>query len=493
MSDLVQGERIFSSVLYNSKEEVVGYVYVYSHENPDPITRELEYVMLDQNLNLAFRKVINYPKLKYYTPSIRRIFLVGDSLFVQQEYCTQFCFTSIQYLALKGSAENPEYVQTKNGLEVLKYNKKYSNDYFNSYKNFNYTFFTNENANYLVDGFIRNKFNTSYEPLRIHKTDNSLLWKHDFNKSDIKGTIVGCEVQLATSRFIYVLTLTRKVSNSRPRKLLNRNILCFDALTGDIRYNYPLVDIESQYLRTMKLFEKDGKLLILGNYSEEPLASSESEIKDLGYYSIAVDESGKELRKTFNNWASLCQNQHFNKFGVDKAKYQIGEQDIFLLKDGSTLIFTKKVKPERSGLMLPIPFLSEVLEASTNRTARSKDYILFHLDSQFTLIKEFTINKEVTKGESIDLMYTQYLHDKDGIVLFYKRQDDNKVKDEVNISNWKLCIGKFINGSFEEEKVPLSSKESHRLFAIPAKFGYMLLTEVDINDNLLEVRLEKLN
>ncbi|MBK8642640.1 MAG: hypothetical protein IPN15_10655 [Saprospiraceae bacterium] len=81
MSDLVQGERIFSSVLYNSKEEVVGYVYVYSHENPDPITRELEYVMLDQNLNLAFRKVINYPKLKYYTPSIRRIFLVGDSLF----------------------------------------------------------------------------------------------------------------------------------------------------------------------------------------------------------------------------------------------------------------------------------------------------------------------------------------------------------------------------------------------------------------------------
>lgn len=149
----------------------------------------------------------------------------------------------------------------------------------------------------MVDGFIRNKFNTSYEPLRIHKTDNSLLWKHDFNKSDIKGTIVGCEVQLATSRFIYVLTLTRKVSNSRPRKLLNRNILCFDALTGDIRYNYPLVDIESQYLRTMKLFEKDGKLLILGNYSEEPLASSESEIKDLGYYSIAVDESGKELRK----------------------------------------------------------------------------------------------------------------------------------------------------------------------------------------------------
>ncbi|MBK6823033.1 MAG: hypothetical protein IPG87_08605 [Saprospiraceae bacterium] len=363
-----------------------------------------------------------------------------------------FVFTSIQYLALKGSAENPEYVQTKNGLEVLKYNKKYSNDYFNSYKNFNYTFFTNENANYLVDGFIRNKFNTSYEPLRIHKTDNSLLWKHDFNKSDIKGTIVGCEVQLATSRFIYVLTLTRKVSNGRPRKLLNRNILCFDALTGDIRYNYPLVDIESQYLRTMKLFEKDGKLLILGNYSEEPLASSESEIKDLGYYSIAVDESGKELRKTFNNWASLCQNQHFNKFGVDKAKYQIGEQDIFLLKDGSTLIFTKKIKPERSGLMLPIPFLSEVLEASTNRTARSKDYILFHLDSQFTLIKEFTINKEVTKGESIDLMYTQYLHDKDGIVLFYKRQDDNKVKDEVNISNWKLCIGKFINGSFEEEK-----------------------------------------
>ncbi|MBK8642642.1 MAG: hypothetical protein IPN15_10665 [Saprospiraceae bacterium] len=119
--------------------------------------------------------------------------------------------------------------------------------------------------------------------------------------------------------------------------------------------------------------------------------------------------------------------------------------------------------------------------------------MLFHLDSQFTLIKEFTINKEVTKGESIDLMYTQYLHDKDGIVLFYKRQDDNKVKDEVNISNWKLCIGKFINGSFEEEKVPLSSKESHRLFAIPAKFGYMLLTEVDINDNLLEVRLEKLN
>ncbi|MBK8404781.1 MAG: hypothetical protein IPL25_12030 [Saprospiraceae bacterium] len=61
LSDLVQGERIFSSVLYNSKEEVVGYVYVYSHENPDPITRELEYVMLDQNLNLAFRKVINYP------------------------------------------------------------------------------------------------------------------------------------------------------------------------------------------------------------------------------------------------------------------------------------------------------------------------------------------------------------------------------------------------------------------------------------------------
>ncbi|MBK8404780.1 MAG: hypothetical protein IPL25_12025 [Saprospiraceae bacterium] len=105
----------------------------------------------------------------------------------------------------------------------------------------------------------------------------------------------------------------------------------------------------------MKLFEKDGKLLILGNYSEEPLASSESEIKDLGYYSIAVDESGKELRKTFNNWASLMSNQHFNKFVWIKQNIKL-RAGYFLLKDGSTLIFTKKVKPERSGLMLPIPF-----------------------------------------------------------------------------------------------------------------------------------------
>ena len=74
-------------------------------------------------------------------------------------------------------------------------------------------------------------------------------------------------------------------------------------------------------------------------------------------------------------------------------------------------------------------------------------------------------------------------------MFFYK---DNQKDDKTKEKNWNLFINTLIDGKFNQEQIPISSKENI-IYPYVAKEGYILMQEYNEKEKYNKIRLEKLN
>ena len=154
--------------------------------------------------------------------------------------------------------------------------------------------------------------------------------------------------------------------------------------------------------------------------------------------------------------------------------YFLNLKDVYFMEDGSVKILTEKFKP-----------------AGQYNRMKTTDMIFISTDSNFKVDLVQTLEKEKSKNEYSDYMFSQEINDKKDVVFFYK---DFQKDDETKDKNWILFINTLINGKFNQEQITISSKND-KYTTIPyiAKEGYILLREYSEKEKNNQIRLERLN
>ena len=116
------------------------------------------------------------------------------------------------------------------------------------------------------------------------------------------------------------------------------------------------------------------------------------------------------------------------------------------------------------------------------------DFVLMNFDYDMNLVRLDTIAKKFTKNNFTDYQFSEYIHDREGLVFFYINSFKADRKQQV-----VLGINTILNGTVTEEKLPLYSKKEYAIYPMPAKEGYVMLREVNEKKKHNQIRLEKLN
>jgi hypothetical protein len=148
------------------------------------------------------------------------------------------------------------------------------------------------------------------------------------------------------------------------------------------------------------------------------------------------------------------------------------------------LIYIKYSKPE---LILTEKFKP----AGQYNRMKTTDMVFISTDKDFKIDLVQTLEKEKSKNEYSDYMFSQEINDKKDVVFFYK---DYQKDDETKDKNWILFINTLIDKKFSQEQLIISSKND-KYITIPyiAKEGYILLREYNEKEKYNQIRLERLN
>ena len=104
LMNLSKGEIVYSSILYDSNENLYGYFYLYQTDKTSSKTMKFEYVVLDKNLNKVNNGEFEGMKEDYLLYSrFDDCTLMGDKLILDKIYYTQdaIILNTIRIISLK--------------------------------------------------------------------------------------------------------------------------------------------------------------------------------------------------------------------------------------------------------------------------------------------------------------------------------------------------------------------------------------------------------
>ncbi|ADQ78688.1 hypothetical protein Palpr_0529 [Paludibacter propionicigenes WB4] len=485
LAKLANGKIVYNSTLYDSNENLYGYLYIYERD-ADSQNKTMEYVFLDRNLNKVSNKEFTSKQYNNVLSGYYDCTLMGDYVIMNKIYYYRNSFTGIsklllstfQTISLKDNTVSAEFKYENNqftefisdydqmkkeykGLETRNYVRGFNNGIFKGF------FITEDN----------NKKSYLEKDVQLFNEKKELLWKYEYNPN-------GTEKQYNSFNFLHVNKNTIYVAISNWTKgdfggVMNINeyaIVALDLQSGKEKYKYVLERVGSEYSHTLRVKEIDNKLYITGNYS--PYKKTDFTLdQNLGFYKIVLNENGNEIEKKYTQWSDFTNQIEVDERGRMEKNFRLRPIKYFFFKDGSISILTEKYKFDAFWTGLP----------------KTTDYVLFNMKTDFTPGEVNTIKKELSHY-SAEFLFSQYIKDQTGVVFFYY----DVVKDPNaslfnNTPNLLLGINTIINGKLTEEKIPLTAKKKYSIYPQPAKEGYIMLREYNEKDKYNQIRLEKLN
>ena len=495
LAKLSEGKMVYGSVLYDSDNNVYGYLYIYQLDI-NKTDRKMEYVFLDKNLN----KVSNgtYSEKKYSNDADNYLgvksnyydcTLMGDYIILNKYYYYYKAITigkkrpellplltTFQLISLNENTVSPEYNYENGQFSIVTADFNRLKKEYKGQKTKNITYgFNNDNIKgfFIYDDNIDNKYlskelkfyNEKMEPLWTY-VYNPVATKKDYTKFYFETT-KNNNIYLSEVHFIKGLCVEHKV-------------IALDFSTGKKKYEYVLETPQSKYSHTLVAKEVNGQLTISGRYCPYDQKYGYWLDNDLGFYKIVLDENGNAIQEKYTQWSDFSQYIDVDKKGRVEKKFRLRPAKTFFFNDGSTSILTEKYKPVSNNVLIgPIP-------------SKSDDYVLFNMDKDLNVKDVQTIEKATALGVDYyhDYLFSQYIKDETGVVFFFQNYAKN---DETKEKQWFLGINTIIDGKLTQEKIPISSRKKYVIDPTPAKEGYIMLREYNEKDKYNQIRLEKLN
>jgi hypothetical protein len=482
---LASGDFIGFNALFDQKENLYGYISLYSYGKSGEKTKKFEYVLLDKNLNAVANKEFEAEDttISYYAyiDINNKIILLPEAEEPSMWNANRYVGPSLMEINPKTNTISKKiYYEYENGVftEVTKPKnivEKY--DANRKGKKANGYIYYSDVAEIKEGGYL----GLEYHDYSSYVNNNSLirfdenrkeLWRYKYNTSGDKKITEIFSVLDKDENNIYGLLIKKN------KKEISFSLIVLDQKTGKVLHNKSVSGVEDETIfSTMSFYANgqqisnskayDGKNVRIGyNFVDK---------KDEGFTRFTLD------KKTFEtNFQTMRYIPDFNPYlkkisrnGEVESGYYLLTKDFFIFEDGRTGILMEKYKPEGS---YTAPKTTDIVFAYTDKDFKIKGIDVFE--------------KEKTRWANNDYLFSQYLNEGKDLVFFYKDYAKNA---ETREKNWTLFINTIIDGKFKQEKIPITEKDNFEISPYIAKEGYILLREFNAKEKFNKIRLERLN
>ncbi|MEI7487666.1 MAG: hypothetical protein WCJ72_09700 [Chryseobacterium sp.] len=482
LAALASGEHVGMNALFDEQDNLYGYVSLYSYGKSGDKSKKFEYVVLDKNLNPVANKEfegdITAGSYMGYVDFRKKVILRPSSIDYSKVKTSElFSPRSMEINLSNNTIQQKTYYdydngtfkiinQPKNWKEARKENKEEKKA-----KGYNYysTVFEIKEGGFLAIEL--NDYGKCVNNNSLIKFDENKneVWRYKYNTNgDKKNTE---ELALVEKDDKYIYFIKQKKTNDVKEFVL----LVLDMKTGKEVTTKPISGLSDDTIDNITSFSSttrnldndktfDDKIVIVGrNYENK---------QGVGFARLIIDKNTFDVSTKKINYTPDLSSYipKINEFGYVERSFHLQPRDIFFLKDGSVGILLEKYK---------IDFNYGV--------PKTTDLVYIFTDKDFKVKGTKIFAKEKSLSTS-DYLFSQYINDGNDVVFFYRDlQKDKETKEK----NWKLFINTLINGTFKQEIVPISEKDSYAVIPYVGKEGYILLREINEKEKFNKIRLER--
>lgn len=507
LREFSSGSFIDSRIIYeDNNDDVFGYFLLYEFDRKSREVYDMEYVIMDKNLNkitsgtftegvyknfmiktgarLSFVKKMNnhiffgihdnlenelYLKTQitsdYFRERYRRInldnFSLSNAFIIQDMNISDIEVSAGDSFSLREMKENQTIYPTNGRKFVLFAPSTYKTPLIIS---------GNKDYHSLIKAGVKS-FSVLDENLNV-------VWSKDINPDKKDAGAYTVRTSDNTT-----LIMERKNLNKKVKELKSYEI--YDLQSGKLIGTIDEKD-PNYKMRNFKMELMDDKIIVY-NFLHELKDKDYTYEKTLGYAKLVFNKlTGKELKRDYMLWEDLNQHLEFkDKYGNINKYGRIFFQNFIDLGNGNSIGIAEGYKMASN---------SEVL-----------DLYIMEFDPQMK-VKYFKKIEKVTNsiksvkvsGQTLysygafDYYYSQKL-DEDGnyVILYANNEKEGGRNKRKKDPSWVLGIVTYVDGEFEFDKLNLTTTDG-MIIPLKAKNGSILLQEYS-EKNGAEMRLERIN
>lgn len=484
LAALASGDHVGMNALFDEQDNLYGYVSLYSYGKTGDKTKKFEYVILDKNLNPVANKEfegdITAGSYKGYVDFRKKVILRPSSIDYSKVKTSElFSPRSMEIDLSNNTIQQKTYYDYDNGtFKVINEPKNWKetrkeNKEEKKAKGFNYfsmVFEIKEGGFLAIELNDYGKYVNNNSLIKFDENKNE-VWRYKYNTSGDKKNTEDLTMLEKDEKNIYFI---RQKKNNDAKEF---TLLVLDMKTGKEVISKPItglsddtIDNISSYSSTTRSLDNDktfdDKIVLVGrNYEDK---------QGVGFARLIIDKNTFEVNTKKINYIPDLSSYipKINELGYVEKSYHLQPRDLFFLKDGSVGILLEKYKIDFN---YGVPKTTDLV------------YIFTDKDFKVKGVKIFAKEKSLFTG---DYLFSQYINDGNDVVFFYRDlQKDKETKEK----NWKLFINTLVNGTFKQEVVPISEKDSYSVIPYVGKEGYILLREFNEKEKYNKIRLERLN
>lgn len=515
ISELSSNKLLDSKIIYEEdNENIYGYLLLFEKDKVDKNELVFDLVLLDKNLNkvgaTSFAQEIYSTWLIKLSSHIYFAKKNKDNLFVSigqsnpmiESYIDSVVSdkgtTGFRILNLKDFTISQNYFikDFKFQLQTEKFDMQHPSKMMKEMKNMKFAKMTT-NGRFLVSDMdymsaMNEAMNEAYPGLKqkvIRQTefhyfnlDFQEKWVYKFNQDQKSKSFYKYNYYTNAGNDIVLIKKFYKKNNDVLPEL---SFDIVDEATGVRKFEISLAN-DQFTLAFDNLQVIDNKIIVFASVYEFDDSGNYKYARKKGHIKMVYDQqTGTILSEDFFKWDALAGELDIDENGKIKSYGFIHFLEFKSDKEGKTVIIAEGYKPESS---------TKILDLFTIVLDEKLKVVSFNKIDKFVN----KINKIEAYGSSLenmgafDYMYSQKLPG-GGYVFYYS--DNEKVSySSRRDPKWILGVITYIDGVFEFQKVPLTTKNG-RIYPIKAKNGYILLREVsnDEKNNDSEIRLERIN
>ncbi|UOE38321.1 hypothetical protein [Chryseobacterium oryzae] len=485
LASLASGTNVGMNALFDTKDNLYGYVSIYSYGKTHDKMQKFEYVLLDKNLNPVANKefeanmlVANYygyvdfkgqiilqPSEFNYLQAFSKDATRPVSMVIDPQTNTVKPKVYYDYL------ENGTFVeitQPKSFKEERKENRAEKRE-----KGYNYISSVSEikEGGYLaVELNDYGRYVNKNSLIRFDENKKQ-MWKYSYNTDGSKKVFSDLTILERDENYLY--GILRKVNDDDK----TFSVLILDMKTGKEVSNKPLTGLSPETIYNIDVLYSNGRKIDNDKTFDDKVVylgrNYEKGVK--GFARLMLDKKNFNVDlKTLNYKPDLSARiPRLSADGGVENGYYLQTKDVYFMSDGSVGILSEKFKPE-----------------GQYNAPKTTDLVFINTDKDFKVKDVQVFEKEKSKWVNSDYLFSQYLNNGKDVVFFFRDYQKDEVTRE---KKWNLFINTIINGKFKQEVIPISQKDNYVVTPYVAKEGYILLREFNEKEKYNKVRLERLN
>ncbi len=493
LGELSSGKYLDSRIVYNDDgDDVYGYLLLYENDRKSKAVYELEYVLLDKNLNkltsgtFVQNRFSSIIKISIGFSFVRKtgnklVIGIQDStnssmMGAVAEFNHRFRELDLESYTISDQftmKDNRKTVQNESADSKVTWDDLQDNVEMQPIGSKNFLLFDQTEVSGAYSGeYFEQKVARDIHSFKVLDKDFNEVWQYKFNDTGTKAFDMFEYYSSEGNDMILQRTNYEKVG-----KYLETYYDVFDLTTGVRRFSIEQSDGETlNNVQTIK-YEAD-KLVVYSLLNKMNKKNMFYFFEVTGIAKITYDRTtGKKLSEEKFLWEGFADNLIIDEYGKIKFYGYLQFLNFRLSQNGHTTAIAEGYHPSNNSRIL--------------------DLFVMEFDANMKLVYYKKVDK--TKNESniaawgptlkyygaFDYLYSQKLEG-DNYAYFYT---DNEKKSTRN-PKWILGVITQVDGNYNYEKIPMTT-EKGQIYPVKAKNGYILLREVA--DKKSTIRLEKIN